>query len=588
MRGLRTPALIVGAMAVFLLALPVFDTASAVAERSRIPPTSLTDQQKAIHLLNRITYGPRPGDVKRVQGMGLDAFLRQQLHPEGIDDSAVEERLKPLETIWMNSGELAPYFPRGGVLRELRKQGLVSTQEEMKNRADTRGERKAKKGRNPIFRPLNRLPGPVVPEGRKFRKLGPIKGVNGLGVISQQLQAAKLIRAVYSERQLQEIMVDFWMNHFNVYMGQGQDRMMVSTYERETIRPHCMGKFRNLLGETARAPVMLSYLDNKLSISPRSVAGLKASQKGKKARGLNENYARELMELHTLGVDGGYTQQDVIEVAKVFTGWTHSGNARAGPVAFEFRANSHDPGDKTVLGTTIHGIPGKQGVREGEQVLDMLAKHPSTARFLAMKLARRFVADDPPRSLVGKVAQTYLKTDGDIREMLSTIFHSKEFWSPQAYRAKAKKPLELIASSVRAVGAEFSPSPALLRTMQLMGEPLYYCGPPTGYPDVGAAWINSGTLLYRWNFAVALTGGRVPGVRLRGLFDLGGQGTQEILDTLSDRFLGEKLSDNTRTKLHAMLEHHRAEMTDRRGKAERSEVQYIAGLVLGSPEFQRR
>ena len=325
---------------------------------------------------------------------------------------------------------------------------------------------------NLIYRRITRLPEPLELPVRLGRQRPPLLGINPQNLIVGQLQAAKLIRAVHSERQLEEVMVDFWMNHFNVFIAKGPERLLVPSYERDVIRPRAFGKFRDLLGATAKSPAMLVYLDNIQSVSPDSRAG----RRGK--RGLNENYARELMELHTLGVDGGYTQQDVIEVAKVFTGWMVPGGQGGGAASFRFQPAAHAPGDKKVLGHTIR----EGGVQEGEEVLDLLAGHASTAKFLATKLVRRFVADDPPPSLVSKVAETYTATGGDIREMLRTIFDSPEFWSSETFQAKAKKPLEFVASTIRAIGGELTPTPMLLGAMQRLGEPLYLCQPPTDIP----------------------------------------------------------------------------------------------------------
>jgi uncharacterized protein (DUF1800 family) len=363
-------------------------------------------------------------------------------------------------------------------------------------------------------------------------------------------------------------MTDFWFNHFNVFIGKPQVRNFVTEYERDVIRPNALGKFRGLLGAVAHSPAMLVYLDNAQSVSPESPAGRRGN------RGLNENYARELMELHTLGVDGGYTQRDVTETARVLTGWTPFGErfarGRSRGAVPGFLAFAHDPGEKTVLGTQFR----PSGEKEGEQLLDMLARHPATARFLATKLVRRFVADDPPVRLVDEVAAAYTKTDGDIREMLRIIFYSKEFWSQDAYRAKAKKPLELVASTIRALGGDFQPTPQLLGLLDRMGEPLYQCQPPSGYDDTADAWLGSDQLVARWNFALGAAIGRVPGVHADEA-SLQTEGSEEAqLDGYAERFLQQDLTQDERTRLLAAA-------ADVPGGA-------LAGLILGSPEFQRR
>ena len=628
-------AFIAGALVGTTLALTTTSGASApVASRSTIEDSPLSDQQKGVHLLNRLAYGPRPGDVERVKSMGFGRFIEQQLNPAKISDSHLEPRLADLETTHMSIHELAQLFPRGGIVKRLVDEGLLDEKYLPRNRfsgANQRGRntsdessrrenppsraRSARdsggqsgeevageevaeesmrpgpemsmaagrwRGRgNPIYRAITKLPEPLELPGRLGRRRPPLLGVNPQNLIVGQLQAAKLIRAVHSERQLEEVMTDFWMNHFNVFIGKGPERLLVPAYERDVIRPRVFGKFRDLLGATAKSPAMLVYLDNIQSVSPDSRIGRRRN------RGLNENYARELMELHTLGVDGGYTQQDVIEVAKVFTGWMVPGGQGGGAASFRFQPAAHAPGDKKVLGHIIR--EGREGgVQEGEEVLDLLAEHPSTAKFLATKLVRRFVADDPPPSLVGKVAETYTETGGDIRAMLRTTFYSPEFWSSEAFQAKAKKPLEFVASSIRAVGGELTPTPMLLGAMQRLGEPLYLCQPPTGYPDVAEEWLNTGTLLFRWNFALGLASGKLPGVKIPARDDLDGNDASAALARFSDDFLHDEMSSETQAKIEGMLEEQLAERKRPDAPLRSREVRYIAGLVLGSPEFQRR
>ncbi|MBI3493133.1 MAG: DUF1800 domain-containing protein [Acidobacteria bacterium] len=457
---------------------------------------SPTDDDKAIvHVLNRIGFGPRPGDVERVRAIGLARYIDDQLHPERVPDSAVLARLAPLTTIAMSAGEIAERYER-----------------------PTMEARQARQ-RNTANAAASNSPDPpmVDPVQQKANSL------------VFELSEHKVLRAVYSERQLQEVLTDFWFNHFNVDARKGRDRFMVTEYERETIRPHVLGRFRDLLEATAKSPAMLFYLDNWLSADPNGphpefrppaiVGGrlggamflpLPVRPQGPNApMGLNENYGRELMELHTLGVDGGYTQKDVVEVARAFTGWTMP-NPRQGH-GFRFDPRLHDPGEKVVLG---HRIKAGGGESDGEQVLEILAKHRSTATFIATKLVRRFVSDTPPPGLVARGAARFRDTDGDLREVTRAILTSPEFLSPDAYGAKVKTPFEFVASAVRATGADAQDARPLVRALQQLGMPLYQCQPPTGYKDTADAWVNAGALVTRMNFAAQLAGNKLPGTTI--------------------------------------------------------------------------
>ena len=326
-------------------------------------------------------------------------------------------------------------------------------------------------------------------------------------VVARDLTESKILRAVYSNRQLDEVMADFWFNHFNVYLDKGADRYLVTEYERDTIRPRVFGKFRDLLEATARSPAMLFYLDNWQSVGPNAPQARAGA--ARQRRGLNENYGRELLELHTLGVDGGYTQKDVTEVARCFTGWTIDQPQRGG--RFTFNPRLHDDGEKVVLGVKI---PSGGGIADGEKVLDIVAHHPSTAHFISRKLAMRFVADDPPQSLVARMAQTFIHTDGDIRAVLQTMLNSTEFWSQGAYRTKVKSPLEMVASAVRAVDGDVDFAAPLVNQLTQLGQPLYRKVEPTGYSNSGREWLNSAGLVARMNFALQLADNKVPGVKV--------------------------------------------------------------------------
>ncbi|HEY1373989.1 MAG TPA: DUF1800 domain-containing protein [Candidatus Binatia bacterium] len=420
----------------------------------------LTDDQKIRHFLNRVSFGPTAAEVEKVKAKGIPAYLEEQLDPEKLSDTLVEEKLKSLKTLSLSGSELLELYPP--------QQQAVA------------------KGMTP-----------APDQSPRF--------------VIAELQRAKLLRAVYSVRQLQEVMVDFWSNHFNIFAAKGVDRWLVTEYERDTIRPRAVGRFRDLLLATAQSPAMLFYLDNWLSSSPE--AALNRARNGKAAirkAGINENYARELMELHTLGVDGGYTQKDVGEVARCFTGWTIR-QPRGGP-EFLFDSRMHDRGAKTVLGTTI---PAGGGVEDGIKVIDLLAGHASTVRFIAGKLVRRFVRDDPPAALVARVADVFRDSGGDLKTTLRAIFTAPEFFSPDAVGAKIKKPLELIASALRAAGGETDAAQPVLRHLVAMGEPLFLSVPPTGFPDLAATWTSPDMLLARMNFAIDLTANRIRGTRIK-------------------------------------------------------------------------
>jgi uncharacterized protein (DUF1800 family) len=408
-------------------------------------------------------------------------------------------------------------------------------------------------------------------------------------VLLSDLREGKLYRAIYSNRQLEEVLADFWFNHFNVYeaknvqVANNSYRSVLAGYERDAIRPHVLGHFKDLLLAVARHPAMLYYLDNWESVSPKALDALKVGPfasgtnpfnelflVGRQAHGLNENFGRELMELHTLGVDGGYTQDDVIAVARCFTGWTiHDPSAKP---EFQFASFMHDPAEKTVLG---HKIPAGGGEQDGLQVIDILAHHPSTAKFISKKLARRFVADDPPEALVDRMAATFTKTDGDLRAVLETMFTSREFFSEGAWQAKVKSPLEMVVSAVRALPGETLDSFTLAQKVTDLGEPLYGKEPPTGFPDSSETWLSTSGVLARINFAVALAAGQIPGVKVD-----------------ASRFEGQDAPAMTRAVLSAVLNKDASPQTlaaiadGLQGKEATPAL--VVGLAISSPEFQRR
>jgi uncharacterized protein (DUF1800 family) len=418
---------------------------------------------------------------------------------------------------------------------------------------------------------------------------------------------AKILRAILSERQLQEVMTDFWFNHFNVFIHKDSDRHYTASYERDTIRPHALGKFSDLLLATARDPAMLVYLDNWSSIGPNSLAAgrLRPQQNKLVQRGLNENYGREVMELHTVGVDGGYTQSDVTNLSKILTGWTVDHPEQGG--GFVFDPRKHEPGKKNWFGQTIQD----NGYAEGERALKWLAAQPQTAHFISYKLAQRFVVDEPPSSLVDRMAKSYLNSDGDIKQVLRTMYRSPEFWSPKYYRTKVKTPLEFVASAFRATATAPTNPGALVGTLQRMGEPLYQMLPPTGYPMTADHWMNSGTLVDRLNFALALANSKLGNtkfdaphllaielfvrpaptpdreghpVQIAKVANTAFSGASEALGLMEGTLIIGHVSSQTHAVINQKLEEAVAQ-----GDEDPAQIlNMTAALLLGSPEFQMR
>ena len=713
----------------------VCSTPQLLAKKEK-PAYEQSESKRALHALNRLTFGPRPGDVQNVMAMGVDQWIDLQLHPEKINDKALEARLAPFRTLRMDTRELVENFPDLRQVKEVRDgkrsmpsdPALRAVYQVQIARLQDKQEHKATAGngstdgatgdkptvtgsQNPATSDMNssnnRAPVDNVatersvaagdaagnmlmsdgtrmkvdPEGadasvavmqtkptaaearqredrlyadlkiqqlidlppdQRFKQMlgmsqqkklvlaNSLRGGKGQEflegmdpkqretclamnappqVVVDELAEAKLTRAIYSERQLEEVMTDFWFNHFNVFIGKGADRFLITGYERDVIRPRVLGEFEDLLVATAKSPAMLVYLDNWLSVGPDSQRALglplrptgpygrrhlarfprsnpHPNAKGKRNGGLNENYGRELMELHTLSVNGGYSQRDVTEVAKVFTGWTIDKSEEGG--SFKFNPRMHEPGPKFVLG---HKIKPK-GEDEGRQVLHLLATSPQTAHFISLKLAQRFVADDPPAALVDRMAKTYLKKKGDIREVLTALFRSPEFWADDAYRAKVKTPLEFVASAVRATGADATDTMNLSGQLSNLGMPLYGMQPPTGYSMKAETWVNASALLGRMNFAVALTSGKVRGVKLDSI-QLMGSGplptdSTQALATLENALLAGDVSKQTHDSIVARLEDPKVSQRKLDDRMRPVDLTTIAGLLLGSPEFQRR
>ena len=676
-------------LSLFALLASTFSLGASAQLKSGLQKAGLTEDQHIQHVLNRLGFGARPGDVARVKAMGLNNYINRQLQPEKIDDAIADAKVKNLATLNMTTAELYEKFPQPGqLLRQLERRG------ELPSELATARDNRVKGGANALpaepqvaatmemsagdMKTEADKPGenPDRRDNQKYRQaLREYYLRNGLQQpqrITAELQASRILRAVYSERQLQEVMVDFWTNHFNVFAGKGADRWLLVSYDRDTIRPNAMRKFSDLLSATAQSPAMLFYLDNFQSVSPNAQLGGRNRRAGPLARllmgeprndrsqarmsnnpeqqrpqqrarrGINENYARELMELHTLGVEGGYTQQDVQEVARCFTGWTIFAPRGAGAATqamlngpradmlrenagkFFFNPRAHDDGEKKVLG---HKIPAGGGIKDGQIVLDILARHPATARFVATKLVRHFVADNPPPGVVDRAAATFTKTDGDIRETLRTIFLAPEFTSLEAYRAKVKRPFELAISALRTLGADTTGGPQLHQWIARMGEPLYGFQTPNGYSDTAESWVNTGGLLERLNFGLVLASNRIPGTRV----DLkqfvkhadASLDNRQIMDRFLALIVSGEVTPKTKEVLLKQLDEPAplivpAITADRRNdnmsaqamdsidpqqplrpRQQRQQlaradanitdpVTKIVGLILGSPEFQRQ
>ena len=580
---------------------PAFGVLMGLTPVIAAPPASMSQEQRVVHVLNRLTWGTRAADVAEVSKAGVAQWIERQLHPETITENpALMQKLAPLDTLNLSQRELTRSYPPPQVIRSMADgrtpwpadpvsrtilRSLAARQKARKEDTDSDAPPRVPHERPEQF--IARLETMTDSEQvealdaaapgfrqRLFPLASPtlrrrIQLFSGpMQVVNQDLVQAKLLRAVYSTRQLEDVLADFWYNHFNVYLDKGADRYLVTAYERDVIRPHVLGKFGDLLKATAESPAMLFYLDNWQSMANGS------GTRGKRT-GLNENYGRELMELHTLGVDGGYSQSDVTEVARCFTGWTIR-DPRA-DARFFFNPRMHDNDAKKVLGVAI---PAGGGMEDGLRVLEILAHHPATARFLSHELAVRFVSDDPPASLVDKMARTYMDTDGDLREVLKTMFDSPEFFDPAAFKTRVKSPLELVASAIRASGADIDYSFALGRTLGMMGQPLYRKAEPTGYSSRGAEWMNSASLVARMNFASALARNQFPGVALSAAR------WPESTDEIARMLLGTPLSGTVR----AALRQDKPAADDGAFNAALppAEAQIEAGLIIGSPDFQRK
>lgn len=630
----------------------------------------LTEEQKILHVLNRLGFGARPGDVEKVKAMGLQKYIDQQLDSASINDSALDAKVKGLEVMNLSTADLFAKYPNpGALLRQLE------------------GGKKAQAAQQNAQQNLDEMTDKDRQERQqKLREYYQEYNLKPAAQILPQITANRILRATYSERQLQEVMVDFWQNHFNVFSGKAAVRWYIPSYERDVLRKNALGNFKDLLVGTAEHPAMLFYLDNFESVSPNANLGGGGNGQGQQRiqqllrdnngqlpmqvreqmkqrlgltdtqldqriqqmrnapaqkqqkRGINENYARELMELHTLGVDGGYSQADIIEVAKCFTGWTIADprgyrRAAANDIQgkdnkvidrlqrqagvpddidsgeFYFNSRWHEGGTKTVLGQKIN----EGGMKDGLKVLDMLVASPQTAHFIAKKLAVKFVSDNPSEDLVNRVADAFHKSNGDIKTTLRALFNDKEFFAPQNYRAKIKSPFELAVSSIRALGADTNGGPAMLAMLNKLGEVPYGYQAPTGYPDTAEDWVNTGALLERLNFAVAIASNRIPGTSVK-LNGYNGKDKAKTLEQAIQQFLDGDISSQTKASLVKQIEqplpdvkapvelddalladNMRAGQQGARGRQARlldpsgdPDVFKVVSLVLGSPEFQRQ
>lgn len=589
MRGTKSfiAAVIWGSLATSITA----QTTAQSSATARLDHRELAADQQIIQALNRLTFGSRPEDAQKLRAMGLDKWIDLQLHPEKINNSSFDQFASRYDILKQDQSVALGHFAQARRERQMAK----------RDRADsaqmTREDRMA-----------------LQQYGLERRKF--------MG----QLQSERVARAVASERQLEEVMTDFWLNHFNVFAGKGPPQpYYLVEYERDVIRPNALGNFRDLLGAVAKSPAMLFYLDNARSMADSSRPRLRGQGRNgmlqrrlQQARGtgLNENYGRELLELHTLGVDGGYTQQDVLNVARALTGWTIKPPTTGG--GFIFRPEVHDAGEKIVLGRKL---PAGRGIEDGEDVLDIVARSPATARYIATKLVRRFVADDPPQSLVNDAAAVFLRTKGDIREVVRTIVTSNELYSQRAFRSKVKSPFEVVVSAMRALNAQPDPTPRTAQAIAFLGQPIYGHQAPNGYPETGDAWMNTGAILNRINFGMAVAANRIPGLdfaALPAIDSLRNAPRQKQVDAVVSLLLSGSASPDTRTVLIkgenplASTAASAVEMTtgapgnddmmatvDRPRRANQLAlglgpipqlhgVAQIVGLALGSPEFQRR
>jgi uncharacterized protein (DUF1800 family) len=614
-------------------------------------PSELREDARILHALSRFTFGPRPGDLEAVRAIGLDRWFELQLHPAEIGNTDLDARLSAYPAMQSTTADLIRRFPSNamirqalngkidvpnhGIQRSIYQNAIYRLNQKRQQKQEAalpvavnasaessrpapeltasfddvsdEGTAPAAPGTESVpdllalspERRIQQLAGMTPAEAGAFfasltgsQRSSLLSGMspelketagalqNPERTIIEELIAQRLTRDIYSNAQLQEVMADFWFNHFNVFLRKNPATpYYLVSYERDAIRPHALGKFEDLLNSVAHSPAMLLYLDNAGSTGPDSAAAQRArlnhgqnptAQQNR--QGLNENYARELMELHTLGVNGGYTQSDVMQVARILTGWTVDRPQHGGE--FRFDAHRHEPGAKRVMGHTFR----ENGEREGRDLLHFLATRPATARFIARKLAVRFVSDEPPANLINRLAATYMSSGGDIAAILKAIFDSPEFWNASTRHAKIKTPLEFVVSAARAGNADIANLRPLANALRQMGMPLYGAVPPTGYKWDAADWVSTGALVNRMNFALAFAANRLPGISPNWkTFDDANPQAEEL--RLESAIVPGGVSESTRA---AVLQQFEAQHVNTK------QDQLLAGLLLGSPEFQRR
>ncbi len=625
------------------IASTAFITADKDSASIRMPyqQAGLTKEQAAAHLLNRFSFGIQPGQIQEVVKMGLENWLQQQLEMS-LPDEELDKRLNVFEALKMSNEDIVNHYLTPAQIIRLGVQEKII-------RNDSLSNTDREKYREELARVMR------------------ASGVKPVQELHRQLVNQKVLRALYSNNQLKEVLTDFWFNHFNVSLTKGQSQQYVMSYERDAIRPHVLGNFKDMLLATARHPAMLEYLDNALSVSndnerarkQQNNAILRASREraevrlndtsmpgnallqqavaARRTQGLNENYAREVMELHTMGVDGGYTQKDVTEVARALTGWSVRPMYKNGPAMrlmenfdetqlkrrglmiegdFLFRGDKHDEGEKVILGKKYNG---KDGYAEGLAVLNELASHGATAKFIATKIAIRFVSDEPSAALVKTLTNTFEKTDGNIKAMIIAMVNHPDFWSKKALREKIKSPFEFAISALRATKAQVMQPFQVFNWCSKMGQRVYYYQAPTGFPDRANFWINSGALLNRMNFGLALATQKIPGVRVN-LLALNNhhepESADEALRAFSKILLPERDNEENIKRLTAMVRDANVEQKiseaaaksknnsmeeeleeEARGQASRDKedikkevtsMAQVVGIIIGSPEFQRK
>lgn len=549
----------------------------------------MPEQQRLVHLLSRIGFGARLGDIERVRALGISAYIDTQLDPDSIDDSVVNEKLAKLATLVLPTPSILERFnppPPAQPKPEANKpeSKAVTPAKTEAPKMDASNPEMAKTDIAKIQMVKGQEPNKPNQEKPKEtpKTEAPKPPPNPQQVITE-LQRATFLRAAYSNRQLYELMVNFWENHFNIFINKDSDRFLLTSFDRDAIRPFALGKFRDLLGATAHSPAMLYYLDNWQSKAPRVIPASKERAE-QIISGLNENYARELMELHTLGVDGGYSQKDVQEVARCFTGWTIRKPNEEG--LFLYNPTMHDNGEKIVLGQRI-AVGG--GIKDAETVLDILARHPSTARFIATKLARRFISDDPPIELINRASAVFLKTDGSIKETVKAILMSPEFFSLKAYRAKIKSPFEYAVSAVRVLEAETDGDKPMLDWIARMGEPIFGKLTPNGYADKAEEWLSATTIIERLNFSTSLVNNEIKGTKVDTKVLLAGLEVKQpetAVNWVVELLLNGKAEPKTLEALNkAALDTPQNAQPNNQSKAPSSP---LIALVIGAPDFQKR